>query len=201
MKFLLSMFAAAFTLSFGAVQVAQAATMADGTYADYSRAGRTDIGLNVSGTVADDSELDDGLFIGGNMSHGFNEWFALGAEVAWHDTSTESDDLSAIPVLVDAIFRMAPLSDLPLVPYGVLGAGVIIFDYDRDDVSLSNLDDDIDASFTVKAGGGVDWFLNEHWIVNFEAAYYFTEEDVELTNTTRGDLDFWTVGGGVKYVF
>ena len=56
----------------------------------------------------------------------------------------------------------------------------------------------------------VDDVEYEKWIVNFEAYYVFNQPDAEITVSVPGfsatesdelDLDYWTVGGGIKYLF
>ena len=162
-----------------------------------NRAGRTDVGFNVAGVFSDENDLDDSVFLTGSVAHGLNEWLALGFEVGWAERNLSDDDLTAIPLLVDLIVRVP--NESAVVPYGVGGVGAIVWDVEDDD--LDDLED-IDASFAAKLGGGIDWFLNERWIVNVEAAYVFTDEDIEITSGSRSvELDYWTVGGGLKYLF
>jgi opacity protein-like surface antigen len=170
------------------------------TWAAPTRMGQWDAGVNVSAALSGESDIDDTAFIGGNLSYGVTDWIGLGGEVGWHDRDTHDDDLSAVPILFDVLVRV-PTPDQPVVPYGIVGLGAIVWDYDRDDFSVTDLDDDVDSSFAVKAGGGVDYFLNEDWIVNGEVSYVFTDEDIEVTGGSRSDLDYWLVGGGLKYLF
>jgi outer membrane protein W len=104
-----------------------------------------------------------------------------------------------------------PVGDSPVQPYGVVGLGAIFWNID--DTTSSNgvtVTTDIDTAFGVKVGGGVDWFVNDHWIVNFNGAYVFNDADGTATASAGGatasvtekfDLDYWTVGGGLKYLF
>jgi opacity protein-like surface antigen len=194
--FVLAMFFAAVSPAFS-----QTTTITTTNGGEYDRTYRWDAGLNLSGAVAGDEGIDDGVFIGGNVSYGFQPWFALGLEAGYQDTSTENDDLSAVPIFVDGIFRFPNHQmNAPIVPYGVVGVGAIIWDYEGTD-EISQLDDNIDSSFAVKGGAGVDWFLNPNWALNLEIAYVYADDDIELTRTTRSDLDYWTVGGGIKYIF
>ena len=59
----------------------------------------------------------------------------------------------------------------------------------------------------IQVGGGFDWFVSNNVMLNFEAAYTFSDIDTTLSvpggSVTLNDLnsDYWTIGGGVKYLF
>jgi opacity protein-like surface antigen len=183
-------------------QTYQAGTEPANTYVnpvETDRTGRWDLGVNVSGAFSEESDdLDDTFFVGGNASYGVNPWLGIGVEGGWQQTEFDNDDLTAIPLFVNGIVRF-PNEETPFVPYGSLGVGAIIWDID----DSGPIDDiDIDASFALKPAVGLDYFINSNWILNVEAAYVFTDEDIEVTSQSRQiDLSYWTVGAGLKFVF
>jgi hypothetical protein len=203
-----------------AVLIAVLALMSASAYAAPDRTGKVDIGVDVAAAIATDSDTNAGVYVGGNLSYGFNEWFAGGVSFGGHvadiDDVTSSGvtifgpDVSEFSIFGDMILRV-PVGDSPVQPYGVVGLGAIFWNID--DTTSSNgvtVTTDIDTAFGVKVGGGVDWFVNDHWIVNFNGAYVFNDADGTATASAGGatasvtekfDLDYWTVGGGLKYLF
>jgi outer membrane protein W len=187
-------------------------------FAAPDREGKWDMGFNLSGAMPDDDELEGAVYAGGQVSYGITPWIALGGEIG--GTSFDQDDdsqslgftdlgeLTAVPVMVNTIFR-ANLENQAFVPYGVVGLGVIFWNFDESDqLDAAAVEANVDASFGAKLGGGVDWFVNDNWIANFEGSYYFNDADVklELNGVRVGAVDdvdtsFWLIGGGAKYVF
>ena len=104
-----------------------------------------------------------------------------------------------------------PIENQSINPYGVVGLGAVIWNADDTTTNLGGkLTTDINTAFATKVGGGFDWFINNNWIINFEAAYVFNRPDVNQTFTLgtasasisdNVKLDYWTIGGGVKYLF
>lgn len=200
-----------FVLAFGVSSMALAAP---------ERTGKTEVGVDLAAGISTDSEVNTATYFGGNVSWGLSEWLAIGASFGYQNFSSDDStiagvtifgsDLSAYPLFADILLR-APMGDNPLVPYGLLGLGVIFWDA-SDTFTSSGLvaKTDVDASFGIKVGGGVDWFLNDHWILNFNGSYVFSDSDAKTTVTGSGisssltervDLDYWTIGGGLKYQF
>ena len=189
-------------------------------YAVPDRTGKVDLGVEVAGAIATDSDTNAGTYVGGNASYGFNEWFAAGISFGGHAADIDDvtsggitifgPDTSEFSVFGDFILRV-PTGSNPIVPYGVVGLGVIFWNIDDAATNAGvTVATDVDTAFGVKVGGGVDWFVNDHWIVNFNGAYVFNDADATLTATGGGatasvsdtlDLDYWTVGGGLKYLF
>ena len=197
--------------------------LAGTAYAAPSRVGKNDVGLNVSAAISQDDELDTAAYVGGSFSHGINEWFAVGLSVGWQSFDSDSTssgnvfipgaEITGVPLFADFIVRV-PASESSFTPYGVLGLGTVIWDIDDVTATVSgvpvNTQTDVDTDVAVKIGGGVDWFLNDSWIVNFEAAYVFSNPKATVTASASGatasttdeiDLDYWTVGGGIKFLF
>ena len=157
------------------------------------RVGRWDWGINIAAGFNDRS--DDTAFYSTSIAYGVTPWIALGAEAGWQEASlSNTEDLGLVPVLADIIIRV-PTVNATVVPYMVVGLGVM-----GAYVTDTNNNDSDNTSFGWKLGGGVDWFLNERWILNLELAYYGSSAD--LPRSSAGDsTSFWTLGGGLKYVF
>ena len=190
-------------------------------FAAPSRVGRTDIGLDISGAISTDSDLNTTVAVSGNSSYGVNEWLAIGVSFGWQNFGEDDvttggvtipgPDITAYPLFADFIFRMPATADKACQPYAVLGLGAIFWDVQ--DVTASNgvnIESDIDTSLGVKIGGGADYFLNDNWILNVNANYVFSDADISATASAGGvsvsavetlDLDYWTVGAGIKYLF
>jgi hypothetical protein len=44
--------------------------------------------------------------------------------------------------------------------------------------------------------------VNDHWAINVEAAYYWVDDSIDFIGTSNSaDLNFWTLGGGLKFIF
>jgi len=183
------------------------------------RTGRWDAGLDVEGFLADDSDIDDSFYVGGNVSYGLSDRFALGLETGWSEVSVnlsrtagqateDAGDVTFVPLLADLYYRAPPYQE-QVIFYGVLGMGLMIMDTDPAAAFTgSGGDVDADTGFALKIGGGLDSFLDPEktWMGNLSFSYVAVDEKVE-SKTTSGatvddaDLDYWMVGGGLKYLF
>lgn len=187
------------------------------------RTGRWDAGVSVAGAIPSDGDIDGTTQVGGSVAYGVTEWFAVGFSGGWqnHDIegttnsgiTVQGTEVTGVPLFGDLIFRV-PTGDKPFTPYGVVGLGTVLWDIDDTTASAAGVPvsviTEVDTEFAVKLGGGIDWFLNDHWIVNFDAAYVFNNPNAVVTATVLGtsastseniDLDYWTIGGGLKFVF
>jgi outer membrane protein W len=196
-----------------------ALTTATVAFAAPDRTGRWDAGVNLAAAIPSDSDTDTALQVGGNLAYGVNEWFAVGFSGGWqqHDVDgttsgaivVSGTEVTGVPLFLDLIARV-PTGAETFQPYGVLGLGAVLWDIDdataRSGATTLAVETDVDTEFSTKVGGGVDWFLNERWIINAEAAYVFSSPEARVTVlgtsvTDDIDLDYWTVGGGIKYLF
>lgn len=171
------------------------------------RTGKFDMGVNVSGAIPDDDTVDGTVYVGGSFAYGVTNWLALGAEAGWAQFD-ESDagitfEETAVPIFGDIILRV-PM-ECQVQPYGIVGLGAIVWNVDH---NISNVDVEIDTAFAAKFGGGIDWFVNDNWIINFEASFVTSDADATVRNTVtgasataQGETDYWMVGGGLKYLF
>ena len=184
-----------------------AALIATSAYAVPSRVGKWDAGVNVSGFIPE--EGDTTAYVGGSASYGVNEWLGLGVSSGWAQFD-DSDagvtvEQTSVPLFGDIILRVPMQQDQQYQPYAVIGLGVMFSD---SDVNVSNVDVSVDDAFAAKFGGGVDWFVNDNWILNFEFSYITSDADGTVRNTATGATvgvsgsnDSWMVGGGLKYLF
>ncbi|HTL71571.1 MAG TPA: OmpW family outer membrane protein [Candidatus Eisenbacteria bacterium] len=192
---------------------------ASAAYAAPDRTGKWDAGVSMAAAIPTDGDLDTAFQVGGTFAYGVNEWFAIGFSGAWQQQTVDAEtvgtvsiseyDITGVPLFCDLIARF-PTGDQQFNPYGVLGLGTVIWSVDDATAtsggSVLTAQTDVDTDFALKLGGGVDWFINQNWIINFEAAYVFSSPsaDVTVSGVTVSDdvdLDYWTVGGGVKYLF
>ena len=194
-------------------------------FAAMDRTGKVDVGVNVSATGIEEDDFDTAAYFGGNVSYGITNWFAVGFEGGWAEyepdvsaadlglTTFSGGDISGVPLLFDFIFRATTLSD-DLDVYAVVGLGGVLWDLEDISGTLAGIpisvDTDVDDTFAVKVGGGIDWFLTENWILNVDGGYVFAETDTTSTLTGGGvtvvvsqelDADYWAIGGGLKYLF
>jgi len=184
-------------------------------YAAPDRVGLWDAGVNVSGILPEDNEINNTVYVGGTFAYGVHQWIALGVEAGWLQTHSEEDtvegigdlgDLTGNPVMGDIIIRV-PNPDQSFVPYAIIGIGVVVWDFTESPVLEGlGVDVDVDTSFALKVGGGIDWWLNSNWILNFEASYVFTDANVTVTaaGTSASEdtgLQYFQIGAGLKYLF
>ena len=182
------------------------------------RTGKFDAGVAVAANLPDNGEIDDAAYVGGTLAYGINQWLAIGLESGWTESEvkeednqallgfTEVGDLTSVPLLFDILLRV-PIQEQPLVPYGVVGLGVIFRDFDTSSrLEARNIGQDVDSSFGVNVKAGIDWFINDNWIINFETGYLFSDADSTSTvagvaTTVETNADIFFIGAGVKYVF
>lgn len=159
------------------------------------RVGKFDIGGYAAGAF-NDNAIDDAAYYGVNLSYGITHWLAVGIEGGWQegDHETEPGEVGIANIMGDIIFRWH-IQDQEFVPYGIIGLGSG-WGY----ASIEDKDDRDDAAFAWKAGGGLDWFINPNWALNFEASWT-DPGDLPSGSTANEDLDYIAVGGGLKYLF
>ena len=183
------------------------------------RTGHWNVGVNVAGGIPTDDGISAGVQVTGRADYGLNRWLALGFSGGWQGFELDSAsgtgitvngaDLTGFPLFADFIFRV-PVGDMPYEPYVIAGLGTVIWDVSDtsafSSTSSADISTEVESSLAFKLGGGLDYFVNNNWILNFEAAYVFNDSDVTFTSsgssaTTSVELDYWTVGGGVKHHF
>ena len=181
------------------------------SHAGSDRVGIIDAGLMVSYDVFSDGGINNNAYLGGSVSYGINSWFAIGVSAGWHDSSFDVPDSAAgstakggrvamVPIFADFIFRVPGSETKNVVPYGVMGLGGIITNlHGTGDASRFNQTVNDEGGFAFKLGAGVDWFATQNWIYNLETGYVFMSADIKV-GSTNTDLDYYYIGGGVKWI-
>lgn len=128
------------------------------------------------------------------------------AATAQHEVSAGTNDLGEtwiLPPTLTLQYHFTPENKFS--PY--LGAGVnYSYFYGEDDGTGFNALD-VDGGFGYAVQAGFDYWLNDHWGINFDAKYIDLEIDAKVnlgtTALSAGDVDLnpWVVGGGVSYRF
>lgn len=167
---------------------------------EFDRTGRLDLGIEGGGAFVDAESIDDNGWIQANASWGVNDWLAIGVSSGWTETDNDFGGQTGIAeVMGDIIVRWQhhPWNQ-NLVPYGVLGLGSM-WSY----AEVDGQDDADDSTFAWKLGGGLDWWINNNWILNFEVAYHDATDDLPVNHLRTQDdsIGFTTVTGGLKFVF
>ncbi|HTL71507.1 MAG TPA: hypothetical protein VL404_09480 [Candidatus Eisenbacteria bacterium] len=178
---------------------------------------RFEAALRAASMIPIDGDIDNTVNLEGAVNYGVWESLALGVSAGWGSTSFETStgpaasriqggDVTIVPVFFDFIFRSRDRSH-PYSFYGILGLGGLFTSLDEDGaVAASGLHAEAKDDFALKLGFGLDWFANENWIYNFELSHVFTGANILVTDATGNkiddrELDYWYIGGGVKYLF
>ncbi len=128
------------------------------------------------------------------------------AATAQHEVSAGTNDLGEtwiLPPTLTLQYHFTP--DNKFSPY--VGAGLnYSYFYGEDDGTGFN-DLDVHGGFGYAVQAGFDYWLNDHWGINFDAKYIDLEIDAKVnlgtTALSAGDVDLnpWIIGGGVSYRF
>ncbi len=155
-----------------------------------------DSSSTVTGIASSGVDVDAGNALGITLSYSFSRHLALGLLAAtpfYHDLDGEGS-LSALGDIADIkhlpptlTLQFHPFPDAQIQPY--IGAGLnytLFFDEDAHS-SLNgalggNTDVDLDDSFGFGVELGVDWMINEHWMIN--AAAWYLDIDTKATLKT-----------------
>lgn len=134
--------------------------------------------------------------------------FELIAAVTPHDVSTKTSsagalDLGDVWLLPPTLTAQYHFTDLgAFKPY--VGAGVNYTVFFNEDPGRSVNSVDYDNSFGPALQAGVDYVLNEHWVLNADVKKIWISPDVTFNGgTIRADVDInpWVIGVGVGYKF
>ena len=173
--------------------------------------GKTDLTVDGFADIYKDSSQDAALNLMYRLAYNVNDNFAVGVESGYYFDSKSSigginlGDLNGIPLFGDLIVRFPNQSSVE--PYGVLALGAIFWNFDESSlVKSAGVTASVDTGFAAKLAGGVDWFMNDHWAVNVEGGYIFSNATATVSGggasiSDKSDMDHWVVGGGLKYVF
>lgn len=145
-------------------------------------------------------ELDVTYFFSENVAA------ELIAATAEHDIQANSLDVGSawiLPPTLTLQYHFSP--DRDFSPYVGVGLNYSIFYGEDDGPSFDDLDVDGGLGYAVQAG--FDYWLDDHWGVNFDVKYVKLEIDVDVNlgatalNADDVDLDPVIIGAGVSYRF
>lgn len=131
------------------------------------------------------------------------------AAVSPHDVKAVGTSLGTVDL--GSVWLLPPTVLLQYhhpLPHGFkpyVGAGVnytVFFDEDAPGGTVTSID--YDNSFGWALQFGVDYMLNEHWLLNVDVKKLFLNTDVSLNNgaiTADVDINPWIVGAGIGYRF
>lgn len=141
-----------------------------------------------------------------DITYFFTEHFAaeLIAATAQHTVSAGSNALGDVWVLPPTLtLQYHFMPDNKFSPY--IGAGVNYTVFYGEDTATGFTDFDVDNGFGLAAQAGFDYWINNHWGVNFDAKYIDLNVDASVNNGGLNaydvDINPWVVGVGVSYRF
>jgi outer membrane protein len=147
-------------------------------------------------------ELDFTYFATDNIA------LELIAAIAPHDVNTNTSsagplDLGDVWLLPPTLTAQYHFTDFgQCKPY--LGAGVNYTHFFGEDKGTSVTSVDYDDSFGPVLQAGMDYMLDDHWMLNVDVKRVWINTDVKFNNgAIRADVDInpWIVGVGVGYKF
>ncbi len=110
-------------------------------------------------------------------------------------------DVWALPPTLTLQYHFTP--DNKFSPY--IGAGINYTIFYAEDTAAGFSDFDVGNGFGLAAQAGFDYWLNDHWGVNFDAKYIDVNVDASVNNGGLNaydvDINPWVVGAGVSYRF
>lgn len=117
-----------------------------------------------------------------------------------HDVSASGTDLGSVWLLPPTLLLQYHLSPINNVrPYVGAGVNYTIF-YGEDQPAGINLS--YDDSFGLAVQAGVDFMLDEHWLLNVDVKKVWLSTDINLNGgavTGDVDIDPWIFGIGIGY--
>ncbi|MBU0768511.1 MAG: porin family protein [Proteobacteria bacterium] len=172
------------------------------------------VAMNISAVCPVDSDADNTVYLGGALTYDFIKYLGVGISSGWARWKEEFDGIeygyvTGIPVLGDIYLKLPfELTDeFKVVPYGVAGFGMMFWDYEESSLLKDNgISVDVDPSFAMRFGGGVDFFITENFAIFGEVSYLYSDARVKASAfgaqaEATMDTDAWIFGGGVKFVF
>jgi len=147
-------------------------------------------------------EADFSYFVTDNIA------FELIAAVTPHDINTATSsagpldigDVWLLPPTLTAQYHFTQLGQLK--PY--IGAGINYTVFFNEDVGSSVTSADYDNSFGPALQAGVDYMLDDHWMLNLDVKKIWINTDVKFNGgVVAADVDInpWVVGVGIGYKF
>lgn len=147
-------------------------------------------------------ELDFSYFVTDNVA------LELIAAITPHDVNAPSS--SAGPLDLGDVWLLPPTltAQYHFTQFGkckpYVGAGLNYTVFFDEEIGTSVTSVDYDNSFGGALQAGVDYMLDDHWMVNVDAKKIWINTDVSFNNgAIRADVDInpWVIGAGVGYKF
>ena len=202
---------AALVLVFGQVGFAQdmKGKFGIGAKVAYVNYNEDDMGYGIS------VNHDEVAMYEGNLTYFVHNYcsFELGVDYAKSDMDFKSSylnilenvgELEQIPILLTVRFHFSTNPKMGLYLGG--GVGYYLNDFSSSS-SVFPTDYDIDNSFGIHANGGFEYFLNEHFALNFDLKYIWNSADVKIEGAfpfvieDSVSLDTFYAGVGLKFYF
>jgi outer membrane beta-barrel protein len=149
-------------------------------------------------------ELDDDITYG--VRYGYNHSNAWGLEISAGNTSSAATklagtdiDLDLTTVDIDAVWNFP--SSSKFVPYLVGGAGYAWANLDNPILGTANgqaVSIDDDGGFTLNAGVGAKYFVNDRFLVRLEARYRYLDKVLDNFDNSLNSVET-TLGVGWRF--
>lgn len=155
-----------------------------------------------------DASVDDAEALGITFSYMFTEHLALGLLASTpfkHDISAGGNKVAEIQLLPPTLhLEYFPLkSSSKWQPFVGVGVNYTTFFEEKTSGALSGTDLELDDSFGLSLEAGIDYKINDKWIVNATVWNIDLETDAELDGADIGgiELDPWVYMVSIGYVF
>lgn len=159
-----------------------------------------------------DKRFDTTVGAAARLMRDINPYAAVGIEGGWLRFKDEVGGvkfgrLNGFPVLADLELKMSiEATHNTIVPYLIAGAGVIFWNYDENDATVSrDIKVDNEGDFAAKGGVGVDFYFNDRTAFFIEGTYLYSRFEpnvsgaVDLGNKTNTGSGL--AGAGFKFKF
>lgn len=174
--------------------------------------GYINLSIYGAGVFPNDDDVDEELYLGGRITYDILDYVEIGVEAGWVEykvddgAGIDAGDITGVPILGVIILKYPiEATDDRLVPFAVVGAGVVLWSFDESSLlDVNGISVTGDESFAFKVGGGFDYYLTDNMAVFFEGSYMWSEYDVSISAGgavvgTTLDTDAMFIGGGLKF--
>ena len=149
-------------------------------------------------------KLDDDITYGVRYGYNFNQAWGLEVSMGFNPTSVtglagNDIDIDLSMVDINAVWHFSPYGRF--VPYLTAGAGYAVADLDvpiGGTVNGQPVSIDDDSGFTLNAGFGAKYFVNDRFLIRFDARYRYLDAVVDSFADSPGTVEA-TLGIGWKF--
>jgi outer membrane protein W len=173
--------------------------------------GQWSAGFRVNASIPKDDDTDEAPGYMGYVDYQAAEYVRAELEAGWIEWDQGIlGDLHMFPVLGNLQFtypiELDSDENTSITPYLTTGLGVLFLNFEESQtLKDAGASLDVDPSFAVKLGGGLDYRFSESWALNIDGGYILSEGDAALkqgSTTLAADnveYDYWFIGAGLKY--